>query len=241
MKKSDSDLMTLIRSRDPKVLDELLDHPEIKENTVILLLKNPYISSNTILKISENKKWMANIRVQAEIVNNPKTPQSLSMELLPNLPSIDLLKTAKNTRISPFLRRKAEIILLEKMKKIPIGEKVNITRRATVYMLKTIAQESNLKVLKALAENPRCTEHIICLSINRPYIPQEFFEYLMHHFKWKHRYSIKLSIVKSPCSPINLVLKLLDDLKKNDLIELSKDEKQPDVILRRIQEILESR
>jgi len=241
MKKTEADLMNLIRSKDPKVLDEVLEHPDIKENIIVLLLRNPYISSSTIMKISENKVWMQSLRIQAEIVNNPKTPQSLSLELLPNLHSMDLLKTAKNNRISPFIRRKAEITLLEKMRKMPIGEKVNIARRATIYMLKTIAQDKNLKVLKALAENPVCTEQIICQAVSREDVPQEFFEYLMQHFKWKNRYYVKLLIVKSPCSPIKLVLKLLEDLKKHDLIELSKDEKQPDVILKRIREILESR
>ncbi|MFQ6082992.1 MAG: hypothetical protein ACE5WD_06505 [Candidatus Aminicenantia bacterium] len=240
-KATPSELLQLARSTNPAILDTFLDNLELNDNLITLILRNPYLSTDSILKISQNKKWMKNLWVQAAIVNHPKTPQSLSLELLPNLYPMDLLKVAENLRISPLVRRKAEIILLEKIKKMDLGEKINISRRATYYMLKFISKEKNFKVLKAIAENPRCTEEILIRTVNQPDISQEFLEFLSNNFRWKNRYSLKLSIVKSPSSPILLVLKLLDRLKKKDLIELSQDEKQPDVILKKIKSILENR
>jgi len=215
---------------------ESVNLEKLSEKEIVALLRKPWIPQEFFYNILSRKDLIKFYSVQKELVNHPCCPQEISLNLLPALLPVDLLRVAKNMRISPFIRRQAETIFLQKWSKIPLGEKISHARIATPYIIKNLKSERNRMVIKAILENPSLTEEILLELINSPDISMEaILEILNSH--WKHRYRIKFAIARCPETPIQQVLKIIPELKRVDLQTLLNEE-IPDVIKEKIHEII---
>lgn len=214
---------------------ELINIEKLTEGEVILLLRKPWIPKEFFYNLLGRKDLMKFYSVQKELVNHPCCPQDISLNILPALLPVDLLRVAKNMRVSPFVRRQAETIFLQKWDKIPLGEKISHVRRATPYIIKNLKAEKNKMVIKAMLENPSLTEEILLEIINSPQISMDTILEVFNS-PWRNRYRIKFAIARCPETPINCALKIIGELHRNDLIALLKEPISP-IIKEKILEI----
>lgn len=214
---------------------ESINFDKLTEGEVAVLLRRTWIPKDFFYNLLGRKDLMKFYSIQKEIVNHHCCPQDISLNILPGLLPIDLLRVAKNLRISPFIRRQAETIFLQKWSKIPLGEKISHARRATPFILKNLKSEQNRMVIKALLENPSLTEEIILELLNFPKISVVAIEEILNS-RWKNRYRIKLAIVKCPKTPVQFVLRMVSELRKGDLLTLL-NESIPPLIRNKILEI----
>lgn len=214
---------------------ESINFDKLTEGEVAVLLRRTWIPKDFFYNLLGRKDLMKFYSIQKEIVNHHCCPQDISLNILPGLLPIDLLRVAKNLRISPFIRRQAETIFLQKWSKIPLGEKISHARRATPFILKNLKSEQNRMVIKALLENPSLTEEIILELLNFPKISVVAIEEILNS-RWKNRYRIKLAIVKCPKTPVQFALRMVSELRKGDLLTLL-NESIPPLIRNKILEI----
>lgn len=205
---------------------ELIDFEKLTEGEVIKLLRKPWIPKDFFYNLLSRKDLMKFYSVQKELANHPCCPQDISLNILPLLLPIDLLRIAKNMRVSPFLRRQAEAIFLQKWNKIPLGEKISHARRATPYIIKNLKSEKNKMVIKAMLENPSLTEEILLEIINSPQISIETITEVFNS-PWRNRYRIKFALARCPETPINFTLRIIPELQRNDLLALLKEPISP--------------
>lgn len=208
---------------------------KLTEGELVILLRKPWIPHEFFYNLLVRKDLMKFYSVQKEMVNHPCCPQEISLNILPGLLPIDLLRVAKNMRVSPFLRRQAETIFLQKWSKIPLGEKISNARIATPFILKNLKSEKNRMVLKAILENPSLTEEILLEFINSPRISIEAIAEIFNSH-WKNRYKIKYAIARCPVTPISIVLQIIPELQKKDLLSLL-NEPLPSLVKERIIEL----
>lgn len=214
---------------------ESINFDKLTEGEVAVLLRKPWIPKDFFYNLLGRKDLAKFYSVQKEIVNHHCCPQDISLNLLPGLLPIDLLRVAKNLRVSPFLRRQAETIFLQKWSKIPLGEKISHARRVTPFILKNLKSEQNRMVIKALLENPSLTEEIILELLNSPQISIQAIEEILNSH-WRNRYRIKFAIAKCPKAPVQFVLRIISELHKGDLLALL-NESIPSSIKNKILEI----
>lgn len=208
---------------------------KLTEGELLILLRKPWIPHEFFYNLLTRKDLIKFYSVQKEMINHPCCPQEISLNILPGLLPFDLLKVAKNMRVSPFLRRQAETIFLQKWSKIPLGEKISHARRATPFILKNLKSEQNRMVLKAILENPSLTEEILLEFINSPKISIEAITEIFNS-RWKNRYKIKYAIARCSTTPISIVLKIIPELQKRDLLSLL-NEPIPSLVKERIIEL----
>ncbi len=216
---------------------ETIDFNKLTEKDVIALLRKQWVPKDFFYNLLGKKELFKFYSIQKEMINHPHCPQEISMNILPNLLPIDLLRLAKNMRISPFIRRQAETIFIQKWPKIPMGEKISHARRATPYVLKNLKSEDNPMVLKAILENPSLTEDILLEIINSPGVSINALKEIFNSH-WKNRYSIKLAIVRSPSTPISIILQMIPLLQKKDLQLLINEPDTHYIIKEKAKEIL---
>ncbi len=216
---------------------ESINFEKLTEGELVTILRKPWIPKDFFYNLLSRKDLMKFYSVQKEIVNHSCCPQDISLNILPVLLPSDLLRVAKNMRISPFLRRQAETIFLQKWSKIPLGEKISHARRATPFILKNLKSEQNRMVLKAILENPSLTEEILLELINSPQISINAILEIFNS-PWRNRYRIKFAIARRPETPVQHVLQILPELYKKDLLTLL-NEPIPSLIKNKILEIIE--
>ncbi|MGQ9618873.1 MAG: hypothetical protein ACUVUG_07950 [Candidatus Aminicenantia bacterium] len=215
---------------------ESISLDELSEGDIVSLLRKQWIPKDFFYKLLSKKELSKYYSVQREMVNHPCCPQDISLNLMPNLFSVDLLRIAKNFRISPFIRRQAETVFLQKWEKMPLGEKISHARRATPFILKNLKSEGSPMVFKAILENPTLTEEVLLELINSPKISMEAIKEIFNS-PWKERYRVKFAIAKSPVAPISMVLKIIPSLQKRDL-QILLSESTPATIKEKIKELL---
>jgi hypothetical protein len=66
-------------------------------------------------------------------------------------------------------------------------------------------------------------------------LPTVVVESIAHHEKWSHRYHLRLTLIRNPRTPLQLVLGFLPDMAVNDLREICLDRRMPEQVRRYVQ------
>ena len=231
-------LLRLVHSKSPDVLLGLLDHADLDEGCLVLLLRNPALPAEAIDRICREETFFSSYRVKAALAQHPRTPQHVSLRFLPHLYWRDQLQVSRDFRISMVLRRKAEHAIIERLPKLASGERVTLARLATTEILKVLVGEKDSRLLGACLENPRATEEIVIRLVYSEEVSPRFLLELSQMARWFTRYNVKLALARAAQSPVPLVLRVLPLLKLVDLKNLLLEKHQPEVVTEQAREII---
>jgi hypothetical protein len=97
----------LIRDSNKLVSMAVIKSPGMSDAEVEEYSKNRQLPEDVIRYISHRKDWVKNYRVKINLVNNPKTPVTTSMQLLNHLRESDLRSLARSKNVPQALRSAA--------------------------------------------------------------------------------------------------------------------------------------
>jgi hypothetical protein len=97
---------------DPKRIIALavLKNQRIDETEIVQYAQRKDLSEDVISAISKDPKWKKSYPMKLALVNNPKTPLSMSINLLDELQAKDLKLLARGKDVPPVLKQKAREI-----------------------------------------------------------------------------------------------------------------------------------
>lgn len=234
----DEDLARLVYSRNPTVLARLLERSDLDESSLVLLLKNPALPRPAVERICREEIFFSSYQVQAAVVQNPRAPERVGLRYLPVLFWKDQLLVARDFRIRMVLRRKAERAIIDRLRKMALGEKLELARLATTEILNALVIERDARLLKACLENPRATEETALRLIHSTNVEPGFLVKLAQMPRWFALYGVKLELSRAELTPVPLVLRILPALKLEDLQLLARDKRQPEVVAKQAREII---
>ncbi len=235
---SEENLIKLVFSGNPTILSGLLERPDLNDKVLVLLLRNPALPVTALERICREKIFLSSYQVQAALTQNPKTPDLYALRFLPGLFWKDQLLVARNFRISTVRRRKAEKAIVDHLRKMAIGEKMELARMATTEVLKSVVLDDDPRILTACLQNPRATVDTATRLIRSDRVQASFLLAIAQMPRWFVLYDVKLALAHAARSPVPLVLRVLPFLKLNDLKMLSTDRSQPEVIVQQAREIV---
>ncbi len=109
-------LAALFRSRDPRLVPELLRNPRVAERDVSALTRDQTTPSTLLGVIARDEKWSSRASIRLSLVGNRSTPLSDALRLLKALPTVNLKTIRQNPRLSPLLRAEAAKQLVNRQK-----------------------------------------------------------------------------------------------------------------------------
>ncbi len=225
-------------SSSPQKQWEGLKHPDFSEEHAFLLLKNRALDPSIIEHLSKNRELMEKGRFKVLLVSHPNIPLHLGLDLIPHLLPMELLQVTKTPGAKPQIKKRAMMALGEGMRKYPKGLRISLARQLPPQAHFLMFQERDLDVLKAFLQNPSLTLHSVLRLLERGNLPGDFYNFLYYKTRWGLRREVKLKIALARNSPIPLVLRILNELSRQQLREVEKSPGQPDVILRRVRLLL---
>lgn len=110
-------LTALFRSRDLRIIPELLRNPRVAERDVTNLTRDHATPSTLLGAIARDEKWCHRTSVRLSLIENPSTPLSDTLRLLPALPTLQLRKLRQNPRLPSPLRNEAAKLLQNRQKR----------------------------------------------------------------------------------------------------------------------------
>ncbi len=232
------DLRSLLLSPSEEKQWEAVNHPDFSEEHALILLKNRSLHPSVIEHISQDRKLIEKGRFKVLLVCHPNIPLHLGLDLISHLLPMELLQVIKSPAAKPQIKKRAEIALKEGMRKYPKGLRISIARQIPPSGHYIMLQERDLDVLKAFLQNPSLTLFSVLRLLERGNFPPDFYNFLYYKTKWGLRPEVKLKIALCKNSPIPLVLRILHELNRQQLLLVEKSPHQPDVILRRVRLLL---
>lgn len=106
--------MLLILDGNKVVSSLVLKNPRITEQEIKAIASSRAVRDDLLRSIARNKKFMKSYMVKLALVENPKTPPSISLPLLNHLRENDLKRLAKSRSISNAVQQQARRMVARK-------------------------------------------------------------------------------------------------------------------------------
>jgi hypothetical protein len=100
--------MILVRDRNRTVSTAVLKSPKVNEKDVAVFAGMRNVDVDVLRNIGRRRDWLKNYAVAQSLVENPKTPIGLALQLVKRLNNKDLKFLARNRNISDTIRRMAQ-------------------------------------------------------------------------------------------------------------------------------------
>jgi len=176
--------------------------PALTEDLALSLLKTPDLPSEDIEQISKNTALMKSRKVRLAVAAHPRAPRRLTLRLIRELYTFDLMQFSLMPVVPADLKRVAEEQLVARLASITLGERLSLARRSSSLVVAALLLDKESPVWQAALENSRLTEAAIIKALQRSHATAAFVEAVCHHPKWSVRYEIRIALLRSPHTPL---------------------------------------
>ncbi len=160
-----------------------------------------------------------NYRIQFQLVQHPKFPVKVALNIIHHLFSMDIIRVIKNRRTNPFIRKKAEIEFKIRYQRLPLGEKISYLKKSPIQVLENFLEENDEKVLKVIFGNCECTEELVLKFLNRKQQKYTLYNALAVT-QWPRRPVLAEAISRDSQAPIKILLDIIPFLSMDKLRRL---------------------
>lgn len=194
-------LEDVIHSSAFQVLKTAASHPALNEDLALSLLQRADLPAEIFEPISKNPAVAKSRKVKLAIVGHAKAPRYISISLLRQLFTFDLMKVALTPAISGDIKAAADEILINKLETLSLGEKVSLARRASGRVVGALLLDPDVRVIQAALENGRLTEALVIKALMRPDSPVVLIRTVCDHGKWSLRREIRMALLRNEKTP----------------------------------------
>jgi len=101
----------LIKDTNKEVMLGVLDNQKITDTEIEMIARSRSISDEALRRIAKNREWLKKYAVVFALVTNPKTPPGISVSLVGNLKTKDLVILEKNKNVPDVVRSAGKRLL----------------------------------------------------------------------------------------------------------------------------------
>ena len=179
-------------------------------------------------------------RVLLQLLQQPRFPEKLALNIIPKLYPMDLIRVVKNKRTNAAIRKRAELEFVNKYHKYPLGEKISYMKIAPNSLLNYFIEENDKSILEAILNNAYCTEEVLLKFVNRKTDKTYFYEVLCDT-EWYKRPQVAFAISQDSQAPIRILVTIIPYLNLKQLENLYKNEKTHQIVKQNIMQYLQDR
>jgi hypothetical protein len=191
--------------------------PDLTEDLALALLKRADLPSEVLEQLARNATVLKSRKVKIALASHPHTPRHVSVPLVRQFYTFDLMKVALSPLVPADVKVAADDFLISRLKTVTIGERLTLARRASgrvaaallldvekmdgkivdgkIIDAKTVARET--RVMQTALENPRLTEALVISSVLRPAASAALVHAVAQHEKWSCRREIRAALLRT--------------------------------------------
>jgi len=211
-------------------LEGALDNPALVPELLLVALKNRAVTASFIQRIARNRSWLKEYDVKSAIVQHPKTPRALAMNLVQFLWWRDLARIAEHAVLSPPLRRTAEKLLAIRLQEMALGERIALARIASRGLIAVLRRQEHPMVIGALLHNPRLMEEDALTIASATGTPGSVLQALAVDARFSARPAVLKAIVQNRDTPPATALRIVRSLSTRSLKELTRAPHVPQLV-----------
>jgi hypothetical protein len=178
----------------------------LTEDLALALLKRKDLTAESIDEIAKNAVSLNSRKVRLGVIAHAHTPRRVTLKLLRQLHTFDLMQAALMPHLSGDLKRVADELLVSRLASITIGERISLARRASETIAMALLLDKETRVLHAALENSRLTEAGVVKALARSAAPAHFVQAVCRHSKWSLRREVRMALLRNPRTPLAAAL-----------------------------------
>jgi len=191
---------------------DTLDSELAGEDQALSLLKQTDLRAQTIEELSKNPALLKSRKVKLAIIGHPRTPRHVSLALLRQLFTFDLMQVALLPVAAGDIKKAAEDALINRLESVTLGERLSLARRSSGRVAFVLLCDKESRVATEALENPRLTEGLIIRALNDDDAAPHLVHAVCHHLKWSARREIRAALLRSEHIPLSLAVEFMREI-----------------------------
>ena len=174
----------------------------LSEDRILALLRQPDVTAEAIEQVAKSGVVVKYRKVKLALVEHPRTPRHVSLPLIRQLYTFDLMQVALTPTVAADVKLAADEALSNRMETISSGERLSLARRASGRVAAVLLLDPEARVAHAALENARLTESLVIRALMRPNAPGHFVEAVCHHAQWSVRREVRIALLRNEKTPM---------------------------------------
>lgn len=216
-----------IHSNSTEVLKAAAADPALSEDLALALLQRNDLAAEIFEQLSKNATVIKSRKTKLAIVGHPKAPRYVSMALLRQLFTFDLMRVALLPIVPGDVKMAAEEVLIRRMEAISSGEKLSLARQASGRIAGALLSDVEPRVIVAALENPRLTDTLVIRAVTGAKSLPELVHALCLHPKWSVRREVRVALLRNENTPLVRALEFSQSLPVVLLKEILQNSRLP--------------
>ena len=200
------------------------------EDSALSLLAKADLSVELIEKLARTASLLKYRRVKMALVTHPRTPRHISLPLLRQMYTFDLMQVALTPVVAGDLKRAAEDSLCARLESVPAGERTSLARKASGRVAATLLLDKEARVMQAALQNGRLTEAHVIQAVMRPNSSIALVEAICHHRDWSVRREVRAALLRHEKTPMARAMEFARSFAPPQLQEILQTSKLPENI-----------
>jgi hypothetical protein len=174
----------------------------LTEDAALSLLKRPDVSADVLEQLGKNGSVLKQRKVKLALVEHPRTPRHISLPLVRQLYTFDLMQVALTPVVPADIKLAADEALCNRMETISSGEKLSLAHRGSGRVAGELLLDAEARVVQAALQNSRITEASIVRALTRTEASAVFVETVSHHPQWSLRREVRVALLRNEKTPM---------------------------------------
>src|SRR3954468_8220858 len=154
---------------DVEALRAAASRPALTEDLALTFLERRELPSAVLDDLAKNGRVMKYRKVRLTVVQHPRTPRHVSLPLLRNLYTFELMNVALLPGVAADVKIAAEETLLSRFGTITAGEKLTLGRQGSARVAAGLLNDPDQRVVDAALDNPYLTEQWVIRAVLKPH------------------------------------------------------------------------
>jgi hypothetical protein len=169
---------------------------------VLSLLRRPDVAPETLEQLAKNGALLKYRKVKLALVEHPRTPRHVSLPLIRQLYTFDLMQVALTPPVPADVKRAADEALRNRIETLASGERLTLAHRGSGRIAEALLLDAEGRVTSAALQNSRLTEAGIIRALTRPGCSVPFVEAVCHHPQWSLRREVRVALLRNEKTPM---------------------------------------
>lgn len=220
-------LADAIHSNSLDVLKAAVSDPALSDDLALALLQRSDLDAEIFEQLSKNATVIKSRKTKLAIVGHPKAPRYVSMALLRQLFTFDLMRVALTPVVPGDVKVAAEEVLIKRREAISSGEKLSLARQASGRIAAALLSDKEPRVIAVALENPRLTDTLVIRAVTGSDSSAELVHALCLHPKWSVRREVRIALLRNEHTPMARALEFSQSLPMVLLKEILQNSRLP--------------
>ncbi len=185
------------------------EYPDpLTEDLALAFLQRRDLLPEALEQLSKNAIVTKSRKVRFALASHPYAPRHLSLRLIREFYTIDLMRFALVPAVAADIKHAADDLLVARLASVTLGERISLARRASGTVAAALLLDKEARVWQTALDNRRLAEAAVVRTLLRAKSNSEFVETVCHHPKWSHRPEIQVALLRNGGTPLARALEL---------------------------------